>query len=176
MRLTTSSEMFTRHKVFPDAVDYFIMVFEHMTCCRRRGPVAAAEHRDAAAEVLQPPVPVPGRRAGAALHHRRAPGRELRCGQQPAAKTCCMRMPKLVVSLTCAPASGCVSRSRAYLSGPQSAMLCALCMDATAWARLDDLMQTTVFAPPQPLQILSHDTCAAVPQARWCCWIGCCRS
>ena len=54
---------------------------DHRLFLRRSGPIAAAEHRDAAAQVLQPSVPVPGRRAGAALHHRRASCRELWYGQ-----------------------------------------------------------------------------------------------
>ena len=40
----------------------------HRGAQRRRRPLAAAQRRHAAAQVLQPPVPVPGRGAGAAVH------------------------------------------------------------------------------------------------------------
>ena len=45
--------------------------------------VAAAQHRDAAAQVLQPPVPLPGRGARAPLLHGRPPRRERRYVTHP---------------------------------------------------------------------------------------------
>mmetsp|Transcript_11502 Transcript_11502/g.29705 ORF Transcript_11502/g.29705 Transcript_11502/m.29705 type:complete len:232 (-) Transcript_11502:1847-2542(-) len=43
---------------------------------RRRRALAPPEHRHAAAQVLQPPLPLPRGRARPSLHHRHAPDRE----------------------------------------------------------------------------------------------------
>jgi len=52
-------------------------------CKRGSRPLAPAEHRHAASQVLQPPLPVPGGRAGAALLHRGAPRRQCRSALNP---------------------------------------------------------------------------------------------